>query len=109
MRTDADIRREVESELRWDPSINDTRIEDIQITIPLSGVRTDTGISEAAANALQWDISLSHTVITPDVKDGWVTLSGHVSWGHQCVAAENAVRSLMGVKGITNDIYVLRA
>ena len=104
MKTDADIRRDVESELRWNPSINDIRIESIQAKIPLSGVRTDTDIVEAAANALQRDISLSHTVIKPVVKDGLVTLSGHVSWAYQRVAAENAVRSLMGVKGVTNDI-----
>ena len=144
MKTDADISRDVESELRWDPSINDTRIgvtvsngvvtltgdvpnysdrwaadditkrvggvraiaNDVQVKIPLSGVRTDTDIAEAAANTLQWNVSLSHTEIKPVVKDGWITLSGQVSWGYQCVAAENAVRHLMGVKGVTNDICV---
>ena len=35
MKTDADIRRDVESELRWDPGINDTRIEDIHVKISL--------------------------------------------------------------------------
>ncbi len=144
MKTDANIRRDVESELRWDPSIDDTRIgvavsngvvtltgdvsnytdryaadgiakrvrgvraiaNDIQVNIPESCVRTDTDIAEAAANALQWNVLLRDTRIKPLIKDGWVTLDGQVNWGYQRNTAENAVRNLMGVKGITNDIRV---
>jgi osmotically-inducible protein OsmY len=144
MKTDVDIRRDVESELRWDPSIDDTRVgvtvsngvvtltgdvrsysdrlaaddiakrvsgvraiaNDIQVKIPRSGVRTDTDIAEAAANVLQWNVSLSDTQIKPVIKDGWVTLGGKVNWGYQRITAENAVRHLMGVKGVTNDIRV---
>jgi osmotically-inducible protein OsmY len=144
MKTDADIRRDTESELRWDPSIDDTRIgvtvsngvvtltgdvpnysdrwaaddivkrvsgvraiaNDIQVKIPLSGVRTDTDIAEAAANALQWNVSLINTQLKPIVKEGWITLDGQVSWGYQRMAAENAVRHLMGAKGVTNNIRV---
>jgi len=39
MKTDAEIRRDIESELRWDPSINDTRIG---VTVS-NGVLTLTG------------------------------------------------------------------
>ncbi len=144
MKTDSDIRRDVESELRWDPSFDDTRVgvsvnngvvtltgdvpnyshrwaaddivkrvtgvravaNDIQVRIAPSNVRTDTDIAEAAANALQWNVSLIKTQLKPVVKDGWVTLGGQVSWGYQRTAAENAVRHLMGVKGVTNDIRV---
>ena len=144
MRTDADIRRDVETELQWDPSIDDKRIgvavangvvtltgdvphysgrwaaedvvkrvtgvraiaNDIQIKIPASGSRSDTEIAEAAANALRWNFSLSGTEIKPIVKDGWVSLSGQVSWGYQKIAAEAAVRNLMGVKGVSNEISV---
>jgi osmotically-inducible protein OsmY len=144
MRTDAEIRRDVESELQWDPSVDDKKIgvivnngvvtltgevshfagkwaaediakrvsgvraiaNDLQVKIPLSGVRSDTDIAEAAANAMQWHVSMGGTQIKPVVKDGWVTLSGKVSWGYQRTSAENAVRHLMGVKGVTNDIIV---
>jgi osmotically-inducible protein OsmY len=144
MKTDAEIRRDIESELRWDPSINDTRIgvtvsngvltltgdvpnysdrwaaddiarrvggvraiaNDIQVKIPQAGARTDTDIAATAANALQWHVSLSDSQLKPLVKDGWVTLSGQVNWGYQRIAAENTVRSLLGVKGVTNDIHV---
>lgn len=145
MKTDAEIRRDVESELQWDPSIDDKRVgvtvkdgvvtltgdvphfasrwaaedvvkrvtgvraiaNDIEVKIPASGARSDTDIAEAAANALRWNVALSSTSIKPVVKDGWVTLSGQVSWGYQRTAAENAVRNLMGVKGVANDINVI--
>ena len=147
MKTDAEIRHDVESELQWDPSIDDKKIgvivnggvvtltgevshfagkwaaeditkrvscvraiaNDIRVTIPLSGVRTDTDIAEAAANALQWNVSMGGTQIKPVVKDGWVTLGGKVIWGFQRTSAESAVRHLMGVKGVTNDIIVASA
>ncbi len=144
MRNDTDIRRDVESEFQWDPSIDDRRIgvavnngvvtltgdvphysgrwaaedcakrvtgvraiaNDIQIKMPASGERTDTDIAEAAANALRWNVSLSGTDIKPVVKDGWVSLSGQVSWGYQRIAAEVSVRNLMGVRGVSNEVTV---
>ena len=145
MKSDADIRRDVESELNWDPSVDGKRIgvavgsgvvtltgdvphyfarwaaeqtakrvngvraiaNDIQVKIPVSGARTDTDIAEAAANALRWNVSLNGTEIKPPVvKEGWVSLSGQVNWGYQRIVAESAMRNLMGVKGVSNDISV---
>lgn len=144
MKTDTEIRRDVESELQWDPSIDDRKIgvivndgvvtltgdvssyggkwaaediakrvsgvraiaNDIQVKIPVSGVRTDTEIAEAAANALRWNFSLADTQVKPVVKDGWITLSGKVTFGFQRKSAGNSVRNLVGVKGVTNDIMV---
>ncbi|MGC1523254.1 MAG: BON domain-containing protein [Steroidobacteraceae bacterium] len=144
MKTDADIRSDVEAELKWDPSIDDKKIgvivnngvvtltgevdsfggkwsaediakrvsgvraiaNDVQVKIPLTGVRSDTDIAEAAANALRWNVSLAGSQIKPVVKDGWITLSGNVSWGYQRMSAENTVRNLIGVKGVTNDVIV---
>jgi len=131
MKADADIRRDVETELRWDPSIDDRSIgvivhdgvvtltgevshysarwvaedvakrvsgvraiaNEIQVKLPLSGVRNDTEIAEAAANALRWHVATTSMQIKPVVKDGWVTLSGEVQWGFQKTAAEHAVRN----------------
>jgi osmotically-inducible protein OsmY len=147
MKTDAEIRRDVESELQWDPSIDDGKIgvivnggvvtltgdvghyqgkcaaeditkrvsgvraiaNDIQVKIPMSGIRTDTEIAEAAANALRWNFSLADTQVKPIVKDGWVTLSGKVTFGFQRNSAVSAVRNLIGVKGVTSDIVVASA
>ena len=79
---------------------------DIQIKIPELGTRSDTEIAEAAANALTWNVSLSGAEIKPVVKDGWVSLSGQVRWGYQRMAAEAAVRNLMGIRGVSNEITV---
>jgi len=73
--------------------------------MPLSGVRTDTDIAEAAANTLRWHVSVSDLQIKPVVKDGWVTLTGKRTlvsedFGRECRAAAD------GVKGITNNILV---
>lgn len=94
-RLDADIRRDVEAELQWDPSIDDLKIavivsggvvtltgevthltgrwaaeniakrvsgvraiaNEIQVKLPLSGIRSDTDIAEAAANAPRWNVA----------------------------------------------------
>jgi osmotically-inducible protein OsmY len=75
----------------------------------MSGIRTDTEIAEAAANALRWNFSLADTQVKPIVKDGWVTLSGKVTFGFQRNSAVSAVRNLIGVKGVTSDIVVASA
>src|SRR5271169_1194212 len=94
MKTDAEIRRDVETELQWDPSVDGKKIgvivsdgvvtltgevghftdkwaaedvvkrisrvraiaNEIQVKIPLAGVRNDTDIAAAAANALRWHV-----------------------------------------------------
>jgi osmotically-inducible protein OsmY len=38
------------------------------------------------------------------VEDGWVTLRGVATWEFERRASEDAVSSLTGVKGVTNDI-----
>jgi osmotically-inducible protein OsmY len=40
------------------------------------------------------------------VEDGWVTLSGEVDWHYQLASAEQCIRPLTGVRGITNRITV---
>ncbi len=144
MKTDADVRRDVEAELRWDPCIDDRKIgvivhggvvtltgevshysgrwvaediakrvggvravaNEIQVKLPLSGVRSDTDIAKAAANALRWHVATTGMQIKPVVQDAWITLSGEAQWGFQKSAAENAVRSLIGVKGVSNNIHI---
>jgi hyperosmotically inducible protein len=40
------------------------------------------------------------------VQDGWITLSGNVDWYYQKTAAEEDVRKLSGVCGVTNKIAI---
>jgi len=144
MKLDTEIRKDVETELEWDPSIDNRKIgvivndgvvtlhgevahfagrwaaediakrvvgvravaNEIQVKIPSSAARSDTEIAEAAANALRWHVVIAAEQIKAVVTDGWITLSGQVGWGFQKTAAENAVRHLIGVKGVINDIAV---
>ncbi|HMD90798.1 MAG TPA: BON domain-containing protein [Anaerolineaceae bacterium] len=78
---------------------------DIKVELPGDTKRDDTDIARAAANALEWDVALPKDVKVT-VEDGWVTLKGEVEWQYQKTAAENAVRRLTGVKGVTNVITV---
>jgi osmotically-inducible protein OsmY len=40
------------------------------------------------------------------VKKGWVTLEGEVEWNYQRTRAEDAVRRVRGIRGVTNSIEV---
>jgi osmotically-inducible protein OsmY len=79
---------------------------DIVVNIPQLGERSDTEIASAAANALKWHFSLESSHIQVVVKQGWITLSGNVSYGYQKTVAASAVRYLLGVKGVFNEIEV---
>lgn len=80
---------------------------DIEVKLPHEMVRTDTGIAQAAANALEWNTRVPHERIKVTVRDGWVTLEGDVDYEFQKEAAERSIRDLTGVKGVTNLIKVI--
>lgn len=66
--------------------------------------RTDTDIAINAEQALRWNTIVPIDSVRPTVEKGWVTLRGQVDWDYQRRAAEKAVRPLMGVIGLSNDI-----
>lgn len=79
---------------------------DIEVRLPGSSERTDDEIAAAVVRALQWDIFVPADKIKVTVSKGWVTLEGEVEWQFQKQDAERDVRSLWGVKGVTNLITV---
>ena len=76
-----------------------------EVTVKLTGphVKSDTEIAVAAVNSLKWHVWLQDG-IQATVSQGWVTLSGKVSWEYQRTAAKDAVCFMPGVKGVTNNI-----
>lgn len=80
--------------------------DNIEVRLPGLSERTDADIARAAVNVLEWNIFVPHDRITVIVHDGWITLEGTVDWHYQKAAAEHAVHSLMGVRGVTNTITV---
>jgi osmotically-inducible protein OsmY len=77
---------------------------DIQVT-PLFG-KTDPEIATNALHALEARVDVPDEKIKVSVKDGWITLDGNVDWYYQKNAAEFAVKYLLGVRGVTDNIKV---
>jgi osmotically-inducible protein OsmY len=56
--------------------------------------------------ALQHHFNVPDDKVRPIVKNGWIALEGTVDWQYQRRAAESAVKNLIGVKGVTNNVAV---
>jgi osmotically-inducible protein OsmY len=144
MRSDIDIKRDVEQELRFDPDIDATDIavavkggvvtlsgfvrsygqkweaeaaakrvagvvgvaNDIAVRLPVFNQRPDPEIARDAVAAIQAQLPYSSERVRVVVRDGWITLEGHVEWNYQKERAEEAVRRIRGVKGVTNSIQI---
>ncbi len=144
MRSDIDIKRDVEAELQANPDIDATDIavavkngvvtlsgfvrsylqkweaertakrvagvvavaNDIEVRLPIFNQRPDPEIARDAVAAIQNRLPYSSDHIRVVVRDGWVTLEGSVEWNYQRERAEEAVRHIRGVKGVTNLIQV---
>ncbi|CAN5691050.1 BON domain-containing protein [soil metagenome] len=78
---------------------------ELEVRLPSSLQKDDTDVATAAASALRWSAPVPSTV-TASVERGWVTLDGEVEWAYQRRSAENAVRDLSGVRGLSNLIVV---
>ncbi|HEV7717367.1 MAG TPA: BON domain-containing protein [Arsenicitalea sp.] len=142
MKSDSELKRDIEAELMWDPDINAADIavavkdgvvtltgfvrsyaqkweaekaakrvdgvrgvaNDIEVQLPVGDERPDPEIARDAVTALKTNLPYSSENIKVVVKSGWVTLEGRVEWEFQRARAEQAVRHIKGVKGVTNLI-----
>lgn len=66
--------------------------------------RSDTEIADAAEQALKWSALLPADKIRLTVENGLVTLQGQLDWEYERQSAEKAIRPLLGVVGIHNQI-----
>jgi osmotically-inducible protein OsmY len=144
MRSDEEIKRDVEAELKWDPDIDATDIavsakngvvtlagyvpsylmkygaekaakrvagvvgmaNDLEVRLPSIDERPDPDIARDAVAAIKSRLPISWDRIKVIVKNAWITLEGEAEWNYQRQTAEEAVRALKGVKGVTNSIVV---
>jgi len=142
MKTDEELRRDVEDELEWEPSVDPRQIavavkdgvvalsgatltysgrwsaeqavervagvkgvaNDIEVRT--AGRRTDPDIAADAVHILQWNNLVPKDRVTVEVAQGWLTLKGEVDWQCERQAAEQAVRDLYGVKGVSNALTI---
>jgi osmotically-inducible protein OsmY len=144
MKSDFELKDDVERELIWEPAVNATHIgvtvknyivtltghvpsyaekyaaeraakrvygvkavaNELDVKLPGSSKRTDEDIAAACIGALRAHASVPEDKLKVVVNNGWVTLEGQVEWQYQRIAAENAVRYLTGVTGVSNNIKV---
>jgi osmotically-inducible protein OsmY len=79
---------------------------DIDVRLSPLHERTDADIAGTAVYALESDAFVSVDNLELTVSKGWVTLKGEVEWQYQKEDAEQVVRRLSGVKGVTNLIDI---
>lgn len=79
---------------------------EIDVKLPAAFEKTDADLAKAALNAIQWNVYLPQEKVKVKVEDGWITLEGKVEWNFQRTKAEQAVRALTGVRGVTNHLEV---
>jgi len=80
--------------------------EDLTIKLPGSAARSDADIAQSVLSGLRFNVAVPTNRVQATVENGWVTLEGEVEWQYQKSAAENAIRYLMGVKGVSNSIGI---
>jgi osmotically-inducible protein OsmY len=80
----------------------------VELDVKLSPAhrRSDSEIAQAATAALRWHSLVPDDRVKVEVDDGWVTLSGEVDWSYQSASAEQGIRPLLGVRGLTNNITI---
>jgi osmotically-inducible protein OsmY len=142
MRTDSEIEKDVEEQLRWDPDIDATDVgvavhdgvvaltgyvrsykqrtqaerdvkrvagtlgvaNDIEVRLPLVNKRPDPEIARNAVENLHDELPYSAEFLKVTVQDGWLTLDGELEWNYQRDRATEAVRTVRGVIGISDEI-----
>lgn len=79
---------------------------DLDVQLAFDHQRTDDEIAAAALERLSWDVAVPSDTIRLEVDHGWVTMTGQVTWHFQKEAAEQALRPLAGVVGISDQIVI---
>ena len=60
----------------------------------------------AAIDRISWNSSIPDNAIQVKVEKGWVTLAGTVDWHFEKEEAEQDIRALSGVVGVSNQVLV---
>ncbi len=80
--------------------------ENIEVRDPFQKDNSDDQIAKRASDILNWDVRVPKDSVNVLVQQGWVTLSGRVDWHYNKAAAEEDMRNLSGVIGLTNKIKI---
>ena len=77
--------------------------EEMEVNPSGTHKRKDSEIAQSVVDSLRWHVWVPNHV-QATVENGWVTLTGTVTWGFERSSAEDSVRYQTGVKGIFNRI-----
>lgn len=80
--------------------------EEIEVRLAPEVSRADDAIASAVLERFSWDVAVPQGAVTVRVENGWVTLMGQVDWWFQKDAAEQDVRRLWGVTGMSSQITI---
>ena len=81
-------------------------VNDIEVRLPNIDQRPDPEIAREAIAQIKNELPNAWDKIRVVVRKGWVTLEGEVEWNYQRERAEDAVKRVVGVTGVTNSIEV---
>ena len=82
-------------------------VEKIEVKFISSWSKTDDNdIAKEIINAFKWNWEVPNDKIKVKVEAGWVTLEGELHWNYQREAAQKAVKNLLGVTGVSNNITI---
>ncbi|WP_288444808.1 BON domain-containing protein [uncultured Chryseobacterium sp.] len=81
-------------------------VENIQVKLPDSKVKTDIEIGAEIISAFTSNVIIPQDKIKVKVENGWVDLDGELPWDYQREITENAIQFLPGIKGIFNNITI---
>jgi osmotically-inducible protein OsmY len=80
--------------------------QEIEVRYPGEKKTADDEIAKRALTILKWDAVIPGDAVKVTVQKGWVLLTGEVDWQFQKKAAEDAIRKLSGVTGVSNSITI---
>ena len=80
--------------------------EEIEVKLPYDIKRGDEDIAAAAIDRLSWNSTIPDNAVQVKVEKGWVTLTGTVNWHFEKEAAEQEIRALSGVVGVSDQVMV---
>ena len=145
MKTNAELQKDVQDAIKWEPLLNAAEIgvivKDGIVTLTgtvdnyfkkseaetaakgVAGVKVvvekidvkfgsnwakkdDNEIANEVVTAFDWNMKVPSEKVKVNVEKGWVTLAGEVNWHYQLEAAKDAVKNLLGVTGVSNNITI---
>jgi osmotically-inducible protein OsmY len=82
-------------------------VEKLEVKLSsVDGEKDDSDIAEEVLRAFKWSWRVPNDKVKVKVENGWVTLEGELQFNYEREAAMDAVKNLMGVTGVSNNIKI---